>query len=179
MGDRDRTKTPPGGISERDRGSHQRYDSPAVSRTPSERELREMTPVHAISVVRGELKSEVTDVRGEVRDLRGQVDGLAGAFAEHREEVAGKLGDISGQLSVIPRALDALAKDRDAEREVDRIVTTTEVDVRKHRAITEIDDQAAAAKAKRELRNTIALRVFAIVSALVAGVLALLQAGKC
>lgn len=132
-----------------------------------------MTPVRAIASVRHELKVEISEVRGELGEVRGDVRELSGEV----RDLTGAVGTMSGQLAVLPRLVDALAAERDAQRKDDHVVVTTQLDVMKHRAITEIDDTAKANQAKRELFSAVTLKVIAIVATVVAGIMTLIAAG--
>lgn len=159
--DRFRPKTPPPGVAIQ------------LAREPSQRELDELTPVRAIASVRTELKGEIAEIRGDVGEVRGEVRELAGEV----RALTGAVGDVGGQLKLVPALIDELAKTRDAERQNDSVVLTTQVAVQQHRAMTDIDQGAKDLEAAREIKKALVIKGIAIVSTLVAALLAALQTG--
>jgi hypothetical protein len=105
----------------------------------------DMTPVTMILAVRSELKSDIEDIKAEIAPLKT----LPSAVAQ-------LTGEVSTTNRLLPQMLETIRDELKARRADDHVVVTTKTEVEGHRAITNINTDAADKAAKRTIKLQIA-----------------------
>lgn len=120
-----------------------------------------------ISAVRTELKSDIAEVKADVGSLKEDFK----ETAAHVGDLRATVGAISGKLDILPSVVELATMRRQEEH----VVVTARVDVEKHAELAKIDETSAQKKAYLE-RGT---KWLAIISTVIAGVMALLETRHC
>lgn len=109
-----------------------------------------------------------SEVGGDVREVNRRID-----------ELSGQLAQVAASTGATVAKLDVIMADRQVQRQETSAVlvetTRAEIEIRKSRAIAEVDE----GKARREYRRGIVLRVIAGVGAVWGTISALLLARGC
>jgi hypothetical protein len=110
--------------------------------------------------VRSDLKKDVRDVRSDVKTLSGQVSDM-------RSDVAGAVGKLDGQETVLTEMLSIVKKTavREADREHVTFTAKVDVDRAKELAKVEIDkEQQLEPFDKRRTRRRSVLRILSLLA---------------
>lgn len=128
-------------------------------------EEEQLTPVTMILAVRSELKNDINDIKAEIAPLKL----LPAAVAQ-------LTGEVSTTNKFLPQMMETIREELRARRAEDHVVVTTKTEVEGHRAMTNINTEAADRAATRNIKLQIAglLTSVSLVTALLT-----LAAQKC